>query len=408
MKGAGWISGGVVHITLPNGSKGIFGAADATPTVSAGGAWQTTVTVGKSPAGSYTFTFAETGCTSQTGTFQVTASPAPPPACPSNPTVAFSPSSGHLGTTFTITGSGWVPGGKVTGTLPYGSPGLFYGYQTPTVNASGGFSHKETVGTGPAGPTPPGTYTFTYAEKYGGCSPSFRQTFTVTPKPPPPPPAAHCPSYSASTWAGYAVCGKDFTKVEALWTVPAAHGGGNKGSAFWVGLGGISGSLEQIGTTSDVVNGKAVYGAWWEFVPGGYCGTFFNQSACSTPPVFLAKNKYPVHAGDTIAAVVRVAHGDQYYFDLADYSAYPKWVFSLEETNPGGTQASAEVITEDSDGRNVGIPLTDFGTVTFSQVAVNNNVMEAYNPTKYMLSAGRVSVSTLGDTALFSITYEHS
>jgi hypothetical protein len=77
MKGAGWISGGVVHITLPNGSKGIFGAADATPTVSAGGAWQTTVTVGKSPAGSYTFTFAETGCTSQTGTFQVTASPAP-------------------------------------------------------------------------------------------------------------------------------------------------------------------------------------------------------------------------------------------------------------------------------------------------------------------------------------------
>jgi hypothetical protein len=190
MKGAGWISGGVVHITLPNGSMGIFGAADATPTVSAGGAWQTTVTVGKSPAGSYTFTFAETGCTSQTGTFQVTASPAPPPACPSNPTVAFSPSSGHLGTTFTITGSGWVPGGKVTGTLPYGSPGLFYGYQTPTVNASGGFSYKETVGTGPGGPTPPGSYTFTYAEKYGGCSSSFRQTFTVTPKPP----AGHVPA----------------------------------------------------------------------------------------------------------------------------------------------------------------------------------------------------------------------
>ena len=185
MKGAGWISGGVVHITLPNGSKGIFGAADATPTVSAGGAWQTTVTVGKSPAGSYTFSFAETGCASQTGTFQVTASPAPPPACPSNPAVAFSPSSGHLGTTFTITGSGWVPGGKVTGTLPYGSPGVFTGYQAPTVNASRDFSYKMTVGTGPGGPTPRGAYVFTYAEKYGGCSLSFRQTFTVTPKSPP-------------------------------------------------------------------------------------------------------------------------------------------------------------------------------------------------------------------------------
>ena len=183
MKGAGWISGGVVHITLPNGSQGNFGASNATPTVSAGGTWQTTVTVGKSPAGSYTFTFAETGCTSQHGTFQVTASPAPPPTCPPNPTVTFSPNSGPLTTTFTITGSGWVPGGKVTGTLPYGSPGWFTGYQTPTVGANGSFSYKETVNTGPGGPTPPGTYTFTYVEKYGGCSLSFQQKFTVTPKP---------------------------------------------------------------------------------------------------------------------------------------------------------------------------------------------------------------------------------
>jgi hypothetical protein len=124
--------------------------------------------------------------------FDVTGTaPPPPPACPSAPAVTFSPSSGPLGTTFTISGSGWVPGGKVTSTLPYGSRGWFTGYQTPTVNASGGFSYTETVGTGPGGPTPPGTYTFTYVEKYGGCSPSFGQTFTVTPKPPPASPAPH-------------------------------------------------------------------------------------------------------------------------------------------------------------------------------------------------------------------------
>jgi hypothetical protein len=112
-------------------------------------------------------------------TFTVTQGTPPSQTCPTNPTVTFSPGSGPVGTTFTIAGSGWVPRGTVTSTLPYGSPGWFTGYQTPTVDASGGFSYKETVGTGPHGPTPPGTYTITYVEKYGGCSLSFHQAFTV-------------------------------------------------------------------------------------------------------------------------------------------------------------------------------------------------------------------------------------
>jgi hypothetical protein len=105
------------------------------------------------------------------------------PSCTYTPTVTYSPSSGPVGTTFTVTGNNWVPGGTVTSTLPYGSPGWFTGYQTPTVDANGGFSYKETVGTGPNGPTPPGAYTFTYVENYGGCSRNFPQIFTVTPTP---------------------------------------------------------------------------------------------------------------------------------------------------------------------------------------------------------------------------------
>ena len=111
--------------------------------------------------------------------FDVTGT-SPPPTCPANPAVAFSPSSGPLSTTFTITGSGWAPGGKVTATIPYGSPGVFTGYQAPTANDNGSFSYKMTVGTGSGGPTPPGAYVFTYVESYGGCSLSFRETFTVT------------------------------------------------------------------------------------------------------------------------------------------------------------------------------------------------------------------------------------
>src|SRR5664280_1025739 len=93
-----------------------------------------------------------------------------------SPAVTFTPSSGPVGTSFTITGSNWMPGGQVPSTLPYGSPGWFTGYQAPTVDANGKFSYTETVGTGPGGPTPSGTYTYTYVEN----SLSATQTFTVT------------------------------------------------------------------------------------------------------------------------------------------------------------------------------------------------------------------------------------
>lgn len=73
IKGAGWNPGGVIHIKLP--SKGFFHAKQATPTVSAKGNWQTTVTAGKSPAETYTFTFAEKGCPSKNGKYAVISTP---------------------------------------------------------------------------------------------------------------------------------------------------------------------------------------------------------------------------------------------------------------------------------------------------------------------------------------------
>ena len=113
-------------------------------------------------------------------------------SCPASSVSFFAPA-GPVGTTFLIGGSDWVPGGTVTSTLPYGSPGWFTGYQTPTVGADGGFNFKETVGTGPNGPTPPGAYTFTFVENYGGCSLSSQQTFTVTAPQPSPPPVSQPP-----------------------------------------------------------------------------------------------------------------------------------------------------------------------------------------------------------------------
>jgi Peptidase A4 family len=77
-------------------------------------------------------------------------------------------------------------------------------------------------------------------------------------------------------WAGYAMIdqsGGYFTAVKAEWTVPAvtSAGGNPSYSAYWVGIDGTStdsNDLIQAGTESRWENGKAVYFAWTEGLPG--------------------------------------------------------------------------------------------------------------------------------------------
>ena len=97
--------------------------------------------------------------------------------------------------------------------------------------------------------------------------------------------AASVGSDVSSNWAGYVVsAGYDattgatasYTNSSGDWVQPTAKCGSASGStsaAFWVGLGGDSGSssgLEQIGTESDCsATGAAHYSAWYELVPAG-------------------------------------------------------------------------------------------------------------------------------------------
>lgn len=203
-----------------------------------------------------------------------------------------------------------------------------------------------------------------------------------------------CSPQNNPIWYGYVVCGDVFTSISAKWTVPAAHGGGNKKAAFWVGLGGVGGtSLEQDGTESNVVKGKAVYTAWWEIVP---------QNAH-----FLKSSSYPVTAGDVMSASV-TARGDTYYFKLVDNGrdgTHHKWSYSSAPVAfVGGGLNSAEAIVEDT-GQG---PLTNFGTVTFSNVIVNNNVMATYAPHKFIASGKKVSVSGIQNSAKFTATFIRS
>src|ERR1700753_4143982 len=82
----------------------------------------------------------------------------------------------------------------------------------------------------------------------------------------------NAPQQSAN-WAGYVARSKSrqrFSRVSGVagsWVQPAVSAGAGRGySGFWVGIGGAgqhSKKLEQVGTSADVVNGKAQYSAWY-------------------------------------------------------------------------------------------------------------------------------------------------
>jgi len=296
------------------------------------------------------------GCTSGAGEYAFTLDVAS--ACAYSPTVTFSPNSGSIGTTFTITGAGWAPGGRVTSTIPYGSPGWFTGYQTPTVNAKGTFSYKETVGTGPNGATPPGVYPFTYVESSGGCSLKYVQNLTVRVRNVPAP---------NQKYAGYGVTGlpNGHASVAGSWIVPAAHctPGLKTASGFWVGLGAINAPVEQIATDSNCgLLGKASYGAIWGIYGApGY-----------TPLTTLDPKKYPVSPGDVMAASVSYS-GGKYTFTMSDSGKSHKWTFGPRPVS-GPTENDAHnqaVWIAEAPTATFIQPLTNFGTVYLTGCLAN-------------------------------------
>jgi hypothetical protein len=172
----------------------------------------------------------------------------------------------------------------------------------------------------------------------------------------------------SSNWSGYALIAPDataplsFTDVTGTWVQPRAtcSAGRSSSSAFWVGLGGYdesSQSLEQLGTGADC-NGDAAAPtdyAWWELVPAS-----------------SVRIKLKIFPGDTITAAVLV-NGQTITFSLRDVTRKTRFSKVLTTAQALDT-ASAEWIAEapsecGSFGRCRVIPLTNFGSVTFSKAA---------------------------------------
>jgi Peptidase A4 family len=157
---------------------------------------------------------------------------------------------------------------------------------------------------------------------------------------------------SSSNWAGFAVHGASFHRVVGLWRQPnvTCNPGQASYSAYWVGLGGYSGSaLEQIGTEADCdSNGQPQLSAWYEMVPA------------ASVTVSLR-----INAGDLMEGVVTVT-GHRATLILRDLTRRRLFQISLSAAQIDVT--SAEWIVEapsDCSSTCVTLPLANFSSTTF-------------------------------------------
>jgi Peptidase A4 family len=184
--------------------------------------------------------------------------------------------------------------------------------------------------------------------------------------------AAAVQSDVSSNWGGYVASSpidtatglpSTFSAASGTWVEPTATCGtgvatsGPTSSAFWVGLGGNSGSsqaLEQLGTEADcTAAGKATYFAWYELVPGP-----------------SHRIKMTVDPGDKITASVNVT-GTKVTLSLKDVTTGTGFshVFTKQTLDTGSAEwiAEAPSLCDGNDCRETA--LTDFGKVAFSQAS---------------------------------------
>jgi hypothetical protein len=183
----------------------------------------------------------------------------------------------------------------------------------------------------------------------------------------------------SSNWAGYVAGSSDgstqFSNVSGSWVQPTSTCSSGQGdAAFWVGIGGDDGqsssdgssslgdgsstSLEQIGTEGNCTGNGTQYYAWYELVPSA--------------PVQL---NLTIHPGDHISASVGVS-GSSTSFSLKDETTGQSFSQTVQSPNPD--TSSAEWIAEapsqcDGSGNCTPLPLSDFGTVDFSNATATAN-----------------------------------
>jgi hypothetical protein len=192
---------------------------------------------------------------------------------------------------------------------------------------------------------------------------------------------------TSTNWAGYGSAGAAgrYTSVASDWVQPAGRcSPGNQYAAFWVGLDGYASStVEQVGSEADCIGGTARYSAWYELYPAG--------------PVYFGAMVRP---GDRLHGSVSYSGGR---FLLALTDSTQGWTRSVSQSVPGAARSSAEVIVEAPCCTASGgaLPLTNFGSVSFSAATVNGTGICNSNPAEIVMAG--VAVSPLLGCGYFTV-----
>lgn len=208
----------------------------------------------------------------------------------------------------------------------------------------------------------------------------------------------HSNSLNWSGYSSYAGTGT-FTDAKGSWVQPSAScSKSTTYSSFWVGLDGYnSNSVEQLGTEADCSHGRPVYYAWWEMYPNP--SNTISRFAVTPGVTYTAEVKYNGNGSFTLT----LAGGGQNFTQNATLA------------NP--SLSSAEWIAEAPSmcaGNCRVLPLTDFGTASFSGSSANgkaiNNSAWSYDPLTMVTNGGTVKAAPSGLTggSAFSVTWAHS
>jgi Peptidase A4 family len=205
----------------------------------------------------------------------------------------------------------------------------------------------------------------------------------------------HKISHSTSTnWSGYSAINGHYTGVSANWTQPTANCTSQTTySSFWVGLDGDgSSTVEQTGTSADCSGGSPSYYAWYEMYPK-----------------FPVNLSIAVRPGDSMTGTVTTNGSGR--FTLHIHNNTTGGDFVTTQTLKRARLASAEAIAEAPSSSGGVLPLTNFGTASFSAVTVNGVAIGSFNPDRIdMVSGGVVKAQTsaLSGGTSFSVTWKHS
>lgn len=196
----------------------------------------------------------------------------------------------------------------------------------------------------------------------------------------------------SSNWSGYAATGSNgaFKSVTANWTEPTGKcSSGDTYSSFWVGLDGYSSdSVEQTGSEVDCSGRTPEYYSWYEMYPA-YPVNFSNT----------------VKPGDSFTGTVTFSGTNTYTLTLTDHTQ--GWTKTITKKQSGLARSSAEVITEAPSSSEGPLPLTDFGTITYSSSSVNGTSLGSQSPQGIYIT-GEDTTSSINSSGGFSNTWTSS